>query len=467
MSLKAADMIDKESLKLASPIDQVAKALGLKLKRTGSSSLSGNCPSGHGSEGGVCFTLDLKSQPDQLFHCFSCKAGGDVIQLVRFVQGSSFKEATTWLAETFAPHLLTGQSRGYYRQNRQFGNAANYGNPTIPQFKKLEMPPEPWLAWATNLQARAAKALLSDAGGKYRLYLEKRGITTEAIERFGLGCTFNNEFLTRGSIGFEDDPGKKLCVPGPGILIPNIRKIDGQDVTIGFKVRRLRKEDVSGWGKYASIKATESSGCLLIGDNPEMPVTIFEGEFDAILTAQIAGDLTNAVSLGSASNLPDEDAFSFIKRSPFVLNALDSDKAGAAAAWNGWVSTLPNRYRLMMPTKPDGGRFKDPGEYYQACGNLRTWVKVGLKLADKKLNLAKPESNPSTTEPEPVTDAPNEAKPGPQEAEPRSEPITSQPDPIDVKRFFTDAKIERFGYLDGRGVVIGYGDIIEDMTAAD
>ncbi|MBF0525421.1 MAG: hypothetical protein HQK56_10035, partial [Deltaproteobacteria bacterium] len=201
-------MIDIESLKHASPIDQVANALGLKLKRTGSFSLSGNCPSGHASDGGICFTLDLRNH---VYHCFSCKAAGDAIELVRFVQGNTFKEAITWLAETFAPHLLNDQSRGYHRQSRQSGNAENHGQSGIPEFEKMTKPPDAWLTWAADLQARSAETLFVESAEPYRRYLENRGIIQESAVRFGLGCLFNNEFYARQDIGLEDT-GKKLCV---------------------------------------------------------------------------------------------------------------------------------------------------------------------------------------------------------------------------------------------------------------
>ncbi|MBF0525432.1 MAG: toprim domain-containing protein, partial [Deltaproteobacteria bacterium] len=240
-------------------------------------------------------------------------------------------------------------------------------------------------------------------------YLENRGIIQESAVRFGLGCLFNNEFYARQDIGLEDT-GKKLCVPGPSILIPNVRRIDGQAVIIGFKIRRLAGPGLVKYGKYQSIIAPGSVGCMVIGDNPEMPVVILEGEFDAILLNQIAGDMTNVVALGSANAQPDRETFSFIQKSPVALVALDSDDAGSKATWSGWLSTLTNKYRFVMPSRPDGQRYKDPTEYYQSGGDLRLWVKAGMKLANKKRN-----QNPLTPTAEPVAPM---TEPGPVAPEP-------------------------------------------------
>jgi len=79
------------------PIADVTARLGLKLARTGNS-LQGNCPTGHSSKNGKCFSVNID---DNYFNCFHCGAGGDVISLVEIVNGCDFKQAVAWLADEF------------------------------------------------------------------------------------------------------------------------------------------------------------------------------------------------------------------------------------------------------------------------------------------------------------------------------------------------------------------------------
>lgn len=84
------------------PIDQVAESLGLGLKKHGVN-LQGDCPTGHASKHHQCFSLNLRGN---YLSCFSCGAGGDVIDLVELVKGIEFIPAMKWLAERFRPDLL-------------------------------------------------------------------------------------------------------------------------------------------------------------------------------------------------------------------------------------------------------------------------------------------------------------------------------------------------------------------------
>ena len=79
------------------PIQDVVARLGLKLTRTGNS-LQGNCPTGHSSKNGHCFSVNTD---DNYFNCFHCGEAGDVISLVKLGQDVDFKAAVTWLANEF------------------------------------------------------------------------------------------------------------------------------------------------------------------------------------------------------------------------------------------------------------------------------------------------------------------------------------------------------------------------------
>jgi len=101
--------VDAKDILKTIPIEQVVEALGgLGLKRAGRH-LQGNCPSGHDSKGGACFSINAQGN---YFHCFNCGAGGDVVALVELVRGVEFFEAMKWLAEKFRPDLLSDLGGG-------------------------------------------------------------------------------------------------------------------------------------------------------------------------------------------------------------------------------------------------------------------------------------------------------------------------------------------------------------------
>jgi DNA primase len=87
-------------------IDEVVDKLDLRIKcklQKAGSLLQGDCPTGHPSSGHHCFSVDIE---DGLYYCFSCKIGGDIIELVALVQNVNRFQASKWIAEQFVPNLL-------------------------------------------------------------------------------------------------------------------------------------------------------------------------------------------------------------------------------------------------------------------------------------------------------------------------------------------------------------------------
>ncbi len=79
------------------PTDEIAKKLGLDLDYTWSSP-HGDCPYGHSSKSGRCFSINLK---DNYWKCFQCNQSGDNIKLVEVALKTGFKEAVDWIAQQF------------------------------------------------------------------------------------------------------------------------------------------------------------------------------------------------------------------------------------------------------------------------------------------------------------------------------------------------------------------------------
>jgi len=81
--------------------DVVEKLGGLNLVKTGSS-MQGNCPTGHISQGEKCFSINTEKN---FYHCFHCGAAGDNINLVELVNNVGFLEALNWFKENFELQL--------------------------------------------------------------------------------------------------------------------------------------------------------------------------------------------------------------------------------------------------------------------------------------------------------------------------------------------------------------------------
>jgi replicative DNA helicase len=85
-------------------IESVVTGLGLKLERNGRH-LLGECPTGHTSQGGRCFSVNREGN---FFNCFKCGAAGDAVGLVQLVQGLAFDEAVRWIADQVGGDLPDG-----------------------------------------------------------------------------------------------------------------------------------------------------------------------------------------------------------------------------------------------------------------------------------------------------------------------------------------------------------------------
>jgi DNA primase len=103
----------------------------------------------------------------QIFHCFGCHKGGDVFAFVKEYETIDFPEAVRRLAE-----------RARIPLEYQAGSAEEAGRGLKESLLDLH----------EQITQRWQKALATEAGGQIaREYLERRGVTSEAIQIFRLG----------------------------------------------------------------------------------------------------------------------------------------------------------------------------------------------------------------------------------------------------------------------------------------
>lgn len=249
--------------------------------------------------------------------------------------------------------------------------------------RESEPSTELWQKKADALAVVAEGQLWSAGGAHVRAYLATRGLTEETMRRYHLGWIREKLFCDRSDWGLpdvlrEDGISRKLMIM-PGVIIP-CRNCEGGVVRL--RVRYWTAEHggappeepgpVKVLSKYRIVSGSEMRS-LVAGDGPT--AIVVEGDLDALLLAQDAGDLVTAVALGSVNVRPDPTTAELLRAAPLVLVSLDTDPAGGKEAWTKWFG-LENVEVWPIPAKYG----KDPGE---ARGNglcLRTWVLAALRF---------------------------------------------------------------------------------------
>lgn len=79
------------------PTEKIAEKLGLILEKNGNS-YQGECPTGHTSSGGKCFSINAK---ENYWKCFHCGKGGDNIELIKISRKIDFMDTIKWAAKEF------------------------------------------------------------------------------------------------------------------------------------------------------------------------------------------------------------------------------------------------------------------------------------------------------------------------------------------------------------------------------
>jgi len=325
-----------------------------KLTRRGRRS-SGLCPLHR--EKTPSFTVD----PEQgLFYCFGCGAGGDAIKLHMLLSGDDFPAAIESLARRFGIPLPTVAVR-------RGGNAE----------RDLESVLEEAARWF-------GKELEKSSGP--RQYLERRGISWELAQRYGVGFAPPGWEGLKHALGPQGGPRiPETTLEQAGLLSPSekrpgerydrfrnrlmfpIRNASG--AIVGFGGRALGADDKP---KYLNTPETERfrKGTLLYGlDQAKRAVReagrafLVEGYFD-VLGAVAAGVEGVVASMGTA--LTAEQAALLARYCGEVIVGYDGDRAGQEASKRALSILLPAGIAVRRALLPEG---QDPDSVRLAQGN--------------------------------------------------------------------------------------------------
>ncbi|MBR0513842.1 MAG: DNA primase [Clostridia bacterium] len=319
----------------------------------------GLCPF-HG-EKTASFSVD---EEHQLFYCFGCKAGGDVIRFIMEIERCSFQEAVELLAERAhipMPEMVNDPEYEQRRSRRE---------------RLLEI---------NRRAARYYHELLFQPEGAASLaYLRRRGLSDSMIRKFGLGAapdqwSWLTDRLQGDGFSLDDLSAVGLTVvkkasdgSGKKHAFDMFRNraifpiIDMYKNVIAFGGRSLGKQepkylntsDTPVFNKRKGVYAAN----LLRSQRHLDHVILVEGYMDVVSLTQFG---VNGVCATLGTALTDEQARLLHRFAPVVYLAYDGDSAGQHAILRG-LDILEN---ADVPARvlvfPDG---LDPDEFIRRDG---------------------------------------------------------------------------------------------------
>lgn len=290
-----------------------------------------------------------------------CDSQGDAVQYLRDFRGLSFQEARESLG---VPPDRAAQ--------RRLGPRPVQAPEWEPHVEAA--PPELW-----RIKGAAFVAHCEEALARRPLVLEwldQRGITQAAARACRLGFHDQLAFRPLSAWGLPAPPRKDGKTPKlallPGLVIPFFEHGELHKL-------KLREFECAPWpewaqgDKYREIKGSNQRYSVY-GQGRDLAIVV-ETELDAMLLAERVGDLALCLATGSAQRKPDAAAALLLKSAKLVPNALDSDDAGAKAAWSWWDKHVPGVKRWPVPKRLG----KDPGDLARAGVDVRQWVLAGVR----------------------------------------------------------------------------------------
>lgn len=325
----------------------------LSLKKSGQNYV-GICP--FHSEKTPSFIV---SPVKQIFHCFGCGTGGNVITYLMKYEKMSFIDTVKRLAGDAGIRIAEKEAESTDKDKKKKG-----------------------LIEANKLAAEYYNNILikSKEGEIARIYLSERGISPEMLERFNIGYSLNSwdkayEYLGKKGIAKE-------VLAETGIIVP---KGKGEGYYDRFRGRVMlpiydRNKMLVGFGgrvmddttpKYLNSPETPlfSKRQLLYGLDLALNyiresgyAIIVEGYFDVIVAHQ--SGIQNVVgTLGTA--LTENHIRSLSRLTSEVILTFDSDTAGINAARRSVELFLNSEVKAKVLLLPEG---EDPDSYIRIFG---------------------------------------------------------------------------------------------------
>ena len=300
----------------------------------------------------------------QIYHCFGCQRGGDVISFLMEMEGLSFTEAVRDLA-----------ARVGWEVPEEFGRGRRSD-------AESDQRRERWRRVMEEAQAFFRRMLLEEAeGAPARAYLAERGVSRELAERFGLGFAppawdrLVGVLRARGHSP-QDLETMGLAVPRSsggsydrfrGRLMFPVLDVRGRVIAFSGRVLPGMEERKDGGEPAKYINSPETplyrKGRSFLGLPQALPeirarrsVVLVEGNFD-LLAVHALGHPEVLAPLGTALT-PEQVAVLARLGAVTVTLLLDPDAAGRNAARKDFPVLSAAGLGVRWAQLPEG---RDPG----------------------------------------------------------------------------------------------------------
>jgi len=298
--------VDFKAVKAAVSMEQILDRYQVNWLRKKDEELRGRCPI-HQGEGQSSFHVNLAKNA---FHCFSCKAHGNVLDFVAAMEKCSVRDAALKLAEWFtirqqeSPAPETAKPESAKSESKAGESTAAAVNKPL------------------NFQLKGVECA--------HPYLASRGISKETAEAFGVGY-----FSGRGSMS------GRVVTPihnGHGELVAYAgRAVDDSEPR--YKLPAGFHKSAELFNLHRAIGESNTSGRVIV----------VEGFFDCMKVSQ-AG-LPCVALMGSSLSEAQEELLA--KHFKSVCLLLDGDEAGERAT-DACLVRLGRRMWVWAAVLPDG-----------------------------------------------------------------------------------------------------------------
>ncbi len=387
--------------KLRSQID-IADVVGryVELRRMGTN-LKGLCPF-HG-EKTPSFTV---STTKQIFHCFGCHEGGDIIKFTQKIERLEWMDAVRQLSKEFG--IPMPELRAQTAEDHQARDAKTAA---------LD---------ATKFAAELFTQHLKDQLGKQSeiaAYFDRRKLTAEMVSQFQLGLAPNawaqlletaqqkghsRETLLNAGLVIKHHAKDSVYDRFRNRLIFTIHDTHGSPVAFGARVyasdaapdepKYINSPETMVYHKGQALYALHVAKDAIV---KEKTALLMEGYMD-VIRAHTCG-ITNAVaSCGTA--LTDEQARALKRFCGKVVFLYDGDAAGQKAMLRGTEILLEQGFEVSVVALPDG---HDPDSYLSEHGaepfrglitHARGFFEHFLDQAVRSCDVRSPEGKVQTVE---------------------------------------------------------------------
>lgn len=336
----------------------------LTLKNAGSGSFKTLCPF-HGEKSASFYV----SRDKQIWHCFGCDKGGDLISFVMEIEGMNFPEAL-----------------------RHLGKKAGV---EIPEFHVQKGSQEKELLIGLNeLAGKYYEAVLykHEEGKMARDYLKNRGINIELAKKFRLGFAPDRwdalaKFLSqkghdqklqiKAGLVKRKNSGEGVIDRFRGRVMVPLANYSGR--VVGFTGRSFVDDKEKGGPKYLNSPETEiyHKSDVIFGLDlakssirKNKSVIVVEGNLDVV--ASHKAGIENVVA-SSGTALTESQLLQLKKLTSNLIFAFDADAAGFSAARRGIHLAQKIGFDIQVISIPEAIG-KDPDDVVQ--NDPKKWVEI-------------------------------------------------------------------------------------------